>query len=61
MIGVARGRFFAVEAKRTAKDKPSKAQRYILNKISKDGGKSFVSHDSTAKEVIEWINSLPGS
>src|SRR5690625_3524604 len=61
VIEVTKGRFFDIEAKRTSKDKPSKAQQYVLSKISKSGGKSFVSCDYTAKEVITWINSLPES
>lgn len=61
VLGVAHGRFFAIEAKRTARDKPSPAQLYVLKRISRSGGKTFVSHDPTAKEVISWISTLPES
>ena len=61
IIGLAYGHFFAIEAKRTAKDKPSAAQLYVLSKISKAGGTTFVSHDPSAKEVISWRNSLQES
>lgn len=58
VLGCARGRFFAIEAKRTSKDKPSAAQLYILGKFQDAGGQVFVSHDPKAKEVIKWIESL---
>lgn len=61
IIGLAYGRFFAIEAKRTAKLKPSAAQEYVLSKIRKAGGTTFVSHDPEAKEVISWIKSLQES
>ena len=58
VLGCAHGRFFAIEAKRSAREKPSVAQRYNLKKFREAGGKTFVSHDPHVQEVIEWITSL---
>jgi Holliday junction resolvase len=58
VLGCAHGRFFAIEAKRTAKEKPSDAQRYNLKKFAQAGGRTFVSHDPKAQEVTEWISTL---
>lgn len=58
VLGSAHGRFFAIEAKRSAKEKPSEAQLYNLKKFSQAGGKVFVSHDPKAQEVVEWVTSL---
>lgn len=58
VLGCAHGRFFAIEAKRTAKEKPTAAQLYNLKKFRQAGGRTFVSHDPKAQEVIEWITSL---
>lgn len=58
VLGCAHGHFFAIEAKRTAKEKPSAAQRYVLGKFRQAGGKTFVSHDPKAREVLQWIATL---
>lgn len=58
VMGCAHGRFFAIEAKRTAKEKPTPAQLYTLRKFREAGGMTFVSHDPKAQEVVEWISSL---
>lgn len=58
VLGCAHGMFFAIEAKRSAKEKPSAAQLYNLKKFREAGGTTFVSHDPQAQEVIEWIASL---
>ncbi|WNM68005.1 nuclease [Microbacterium phage SirVictor] len=58
VLGCAHGRFFAIEAKRTAKEKPSEAQLYNLKKFRKAGGVTFVSYDPKAQEVVEWISTL---
>lgn len=58
VLGCARGRFFAIEAKRSAREKPSVAQQYNLKKFRQAGGKTFVSYDPKAQEVIEWISTL---
>ena len=58
IIGCAHGHFFAIEAKKTAKEKPSPAQVYTLTKFKEAGGRVFVSHDPRAQEVIEWIETL---
>jgi penicillin-binding protein-related factor A (putative recombinase) len=58
VLGCAYGHFFAVEAKKTAKEKPSAAQRYNLKKFREAGGKTFVSHDPKAQEIVEWISTL---
>jgi len=58
VLGCAHGRFFAIEAKRTASEKPSAAQRYNLKKFAQAGGVTFVSHDPKAQEVTEWISTL---
>lgn len=58
VLGCAHGMFFAIEAKRTAREKPSVAQQYNMKKFREAGGTTFVSHDPKAQEVIEWITSL---
>ena len=58
VLGCARGRFFAIEAKKSAREKPSAAQQYNLKKFRQAGGKTFVSYDPKAQEVLEWIASL---
>jgi Holliday junction resolvase len=58
VLGCAHGRFFAIESKRDAKEKPTAAQLYNLKQFRRAGGKTFVSHDPKAREVVEWITSL---
>ena len=58
IVGTAHGRFFAIEAKRTAREKPTEAQLYNLKKLRQSGGATFVSHDPKAQEVVEWIATL---
>ncbi|AUX83371.1 endonuclease [Microbacterium phage Eleri] len=58
IVGCAHGHFFAIEAKRTAREQPSVAQRYNLKKFRQAGGVTFVSHDPKVQEVVEWISSL---
>lgn len=58
VMGCAHGRFFAIEAKKTARQKPTEAQQYNLDQFRKAGGTVFVSHDPKAQEVIEWISTL---
>lgn len=59
VLGCAHGRFFAIEAKRTKKDKPKPEQIYTLGKFKQAKGKTFISYDPKVKEVVEWINQLP--
>ncbi|QXO13624.1 nuclease [Microbacterium phage Mandalorian] len=58
IVGCAHGHFFAIEAKKTAKEKPSTAQQYNLKKFRQAGGTTFTSHDPKAQEVVEWISTL---
>lgn len=58
IMGCAHGMFFAIEAKRSSKEKPEPAQLYNLKKFRQAEGKVFVSHDPKVKEVVEWITSL---
>lgn len=58
VLGCAHGRFFAIEAKRSAKEKPSQAQKYNMKKFREAGGTTFVSHDPKVQEVVAWISSL---
>jgi Holliday junction resolvase len=58
VLGCAHGRFFAIEAKKDAREKPTAAQLYNLKKFRQAGGKTFVSHDPKAGEVTAWIASL---
>jgi Holliday junction resolvase len=58
ILGSAHGRFFAIEAKRSAREKPTKAQLYNLKKFREAGGKTFVSFDPKVQEVVEWISTL---
>lgn len=58
IVGSARGRFFAIEMKKTVREKPTAAQLYNLKKLRGAGAKTFVSHDPQAQEVVEWIATL---
>lgn len=58
IIGSAHGRFFAIEAKRSAREQPTPAQQYTLKKFRQAGGATFVSHDPQVQEVVEWIATL---
>lgn len=58
IIGSAHGHFFAIEAKKSAKEKPTEAQQYNLKKLRQAGGATFVSHDPQVQEVVEWIATL---
>lgn len=58
IMGCAHGHFFAIEAKKTAREKPSTAQQYNLKKFRQAGGKTFTSHDPKVQEVVEWVRSL---
>lgn len=58
VLGCAHGQFFAIEAKRTARENPSTSQLYNLKMFRQAGGKTFVSHDPKAQEVVEWITRL---
>lgn len=61
ILGCAFGVFFAIEAKRTKREKPSEAQKYVLGKFKSAGGKTFVSHDPKVEEVVKWIGTLKES
>jgi len=58
IIGCAHGLFFAIEAKKTARENPSDAQKYNLKKFRQASGVTFVSHDPKVQEVVTWIESL---
>ena len=58
ILGCAHCYFFAIEAKKSAREKPSEAQKYTLRKFQQAGGITFVSHDPKVQEVIEWISTL---
>jgi Holliday junction resolvase len=58
IIGCAHGHFFAIEAKKSAREKPSDAQQYTLKKFRRAGGITFTIHDPKAQEVVEWIATL---
>lgn len=58
VLGCALGRFFAIEAKKSAREQPSAAQQYNMKKFRQAGGRTFVSHDPKALEVVAWIASL---
>lgn len=58
VLGCAHGYFFAIEAKRSAREEPTVTQIYNLKKFSQAGGKTFVSHDPKAQEVVAWIATL---
>lgn len=59
IIGCAKGFFFAIEAKKSSKEKPTEAQLYVLDLFKEARGKVFVSCDPRAAEVTEWIAGLP--
>lgn len=58
VLGCALGHFFAIEAKKSAREQPSAAQQYNMKKFRQAGGRTFVSHDPKALEVVAWIASL---
>lgn len=58
VLGCAHGMFFLIEAKKSAREKPSKAQKYNIKKFRAAGGKTFVSYDPKVQEVTEWISTL---
>ena len=58
IIGCSHGMFFAIEAKRSAREHASDVQLYVLSKMKSAGARVWVSHDPEVKEVIEWISSL---
>lgn len=58
ILGAARGHFFAIEAKKSAREQPTEAQQYTLKKFRQAGGKTFTSHDPQVQEVVEWIATL---
>lgn len=58
IIGCAHGRFFAIEAKKSAREQPSAAQQYNLKKFRAAEGRTFVSHDPKVQEVLAWIMSI---
>lgn len=58
IIGCAHGRFFAIEAKKSAREKPQPAQQYNLKKFRQADGVTFVSYDPKVQEVLEWISTL---
>lgn len=60
IIGCARGWFFTIEVKKSAKEQPSPAQQYNLKKFARAEGRTFVSHDPKVREVVAWIRTLPG-
>ena len=58
IIGCSHGMFFAIEAKRSAREHASDVQLYVLSKMKSAGARVWVSHDPEVEEVIEWISSL---
>lgn len=58
IIGCAKGHFFTIEAKKTAREKPSEAQQYNLKKFKQAGGAVFTSYDPKVQEVVAWIATL---
>jgi Holliday junction resolvase len=58
IMGSAHGHFFAIEAKKSAREKPTPSQLYTLDKFKEAGGATFVSYDPKAQEVVEWILTL---
>ena len=58
IIGCSHGMFFAIEAKRSAKDHASDVQLYVLSKMESAGARVWISHDPEVEEVIGWISSL---
>lgn len=58
IIGCAHGHFFAIEAKRSHREKPEDAQQYNLKKFRQAGGVTFVSHDPQVQEVVAWVKTL---
>ena len=58
IIGCSHGMFFAIEAKRSAREHASEVQMYVLSKMKSAGARVWVSHDPEVEEVIEWISSL---
>ncbi len=53
LIGVIRGRFFAIEAKRPGKE-PTRLQAYVMSQIRKAGGIAFKAE--SVEQVKEVLN-----
>lgn len=54
-LGCVQGRFVAIELKKDAQTKPSKLQKYVMQKIVEAGGLAFVASPENASEVIEAL------
>jgi len=56
-IACVRGHLLGIEAKASAKKKPTALQAKCMGDIEKAGGKCFVVYDAaTIKEVEDWID-----
>jgi hypothetical protein len=57
-VGIVYGYGFGIEAKKTAKQKPTALQRKRLDEITKAGGLSMVIHDENVHQLATLLDSL---
>lgn len=58
IIGCVNGRFVAIELKKSAKDKPSALQQYVLKTIRKAGGYAKSASPENWKKIKREIENL---
>lgn len=58
IIGVVRGKFVALELKRSEKESPSRIQRYHLNLIKECGGYAAVVHPENCDVILHELNNI---
>lgn len=60
ILGVIKGRFVAIELKKSSKDKPTTMQTYVLERIKACGGVGLVSYPENKKETMEALWAISG-
>jgi len=60
ILGCVRGRFVAIELKRSEKEKPSKLQLYNLDRIKACGGISLVAFPENKEIVLDELCRISG-
>jgi hypothetical protein len=55
VIGLIRGVFIAIECKRSAKEKPTKIQEFVLKNIAENGGIALVANPDNFRVLLEGL------
>lgn len=58
ILGTIRGRMVALELKASSDKKATKIQKYVLNKIDRAGGVTFVVHPDNWGEVLVFLRRM---